>query len=69
MKSLFAAALLLGGITKTAIATPIEPAVAIVEADEVDLQLVDEGLITPDELIHKTADVTLLPEPLAHSNV
>lgn len=34
MKSLFAAALLLGGITKTAIATPIEPAVAIVEADE-----------------------------------
>lgn len=42
---------------------------AIVEADEKDLQLVDEGKMTPEELIEKTPDVTLLPEPIAHSNV
>ena len=54
---------------KTAMAEPIEAAVALIDVSEEDAELIEEGIITTEDIIlneeESSSEVVLLPEPIA----
>ena len=52
----------------SAIAEPIEPYSILIDFDPEEKELVEEGVISPEDLLHSeeaTSEIILLPEPLA----
>ena len=65
--NIFTVSLLLA--IKTAMAEPIEAAVALIDVSQEDAELIEEGIITTEDIIlneeESSSDVVLLPEPIA----
>ena len=70
MKNIFTVALVLAARSGV-FAEPITPAVALVDVSEEDAELIQEGVITTEDIImneeESTSDVVLLPEPIAET--
>ena len=69
MKTFLGASLLLS-FYAPALAEVIEPAVALIDLSEEDKELLEGGIIDTKDIIEEgTSDITLVPEPLAETNL